>query len=338
MQSDTAAVRPGEELNAGALSAYLGVSVEVEQFPGGHSNLTYLLRAPDREWVLRRGPLGPVAPKAHDMAREYRFLAALHPHFPEAPRVDLLCEDPAVIGATFFLMERRRGWVLREHVPVELALGPREISELFIDCLARLHSIPLAPTGLDKLGRPDGFLARQVAGWTERWRRAATDDVPRMEEVIGWLERRLPQSGPPAVVHNDFKLDNLLLSPAGVAAVLDWEMAAIGDPLADLGLALCYWAWANRPGVRAAGIPALTLEPGWFSREECIARYALRTGRDVANIAYYEVLGVFKLAVIVQQIYHRFHGGQTRDERFRDFNARAAALADLAAQLARAHA
>jgi aminoglycoside phosphotransferase (APT) family kinase protein len=338
VHKDTAAVRPGEELNAEALSAYLGVPVSVEQFPSGHSNLTYLLRTPDREWVLRRGPLGPVAPRAHDMAREYRFLAAIHPHFPEAPRVDRLCEDPEVIGATFFLMERRRGCVLRDRVPAELLLSPREISGLFIDCLARLHSIPLASTGLEKLGKPDGFLARQVFGWSERWRQAITGDVPQMEEVIAWLERHLPPSGPPAVVHNDFKLDNVLFSSAGVAAVLDWEMTAIGDPLADLGLTLCYWAWANRPGVRAAGIPALTLEPGWFSRDECIARYAQRTGRDTGNIAYYEVLGVFKLAVIIQQIYHRFHRGQTRDERFRDFNTRAAALAALAARLARAHA
>jgi aminoglycoside phosphotransferase (APT) family kinase protein len=335
---DTASVRCGEELNTENLSAYLRVPVTVEQFPGGHSNLTYLVRSAEQEWVLRRAPMGPIPPKAHDMAREFRLLAAIHPHFREAPQVFQLCEDPAVIGATFFLMERRRGFILRDRIPAELNFAPAQISELFVDCLARLHSIPLESTGLDKLGKPEGFVERQVTGWAARWHRAKTEDLPLMDEVIFWLGKHLPPSGPAAIVHNDYKLDNVMIGASGISAVLDWEMTTIGDPLADLGLTLCYWAWANRPNVRAAGIPALTLEPGWLTRDEFIERYAAKTGRDVSNTAYFEVLGVFKLAVIVQQIYLRFHNGQTSDERFRDFNTRAAALVSLAAQLAESHA
>lgn len=332
MQSDTAAVRGGEQLDVVGLGAYLGAPISVDQFPGGHSNLTYLIRSGAREWVLRRAPFGAIAPKAHDMAREFRVLAAIHPHFPEAPRVFQLCEDPGVIGATFFLMERRRGFILRDTIPDELHATPAQISELFTDCLARLHCIPLTG-GLEKLGKPEGFIERQVKGWAERWRRAQTTDVPLMDGVITWLESNLPQSGPPAIVHNDYKLDNVMLSPTKIAAVLDWEMTTIGDPLADLGTSLSYWCWVNRPNVRTAGVPALTLEPGWYSREQLIERYANRTGRDVTNIGYYEVLGVFKLAVIVQQIYLRFHLGQTNDQRFKDFGERAAALVTLAASL-----
>ena len=332
MQSDTAAVRGGEQLDVVSLGAYLGEPICVEQFPGGHSNLTYLITGAAKEWVLRRAPMGTIAPKAHDMAREFRILAAIHPHFPEAPQVFQLCEDPAVIGATFFLMERRRGFILRDAIPNELSSTPAQISELFTDCLARLQCIPLTG-GLEKMGKPEGFIERQVRGWAERWRRAQTGDVPLMENVIAWLEKNLPESGPPAIVHNDYKLDNVLLAPSRIAAVLDWEMAAIGDPLADLGTTLSYWCWVNRPNVRTAGVPALTLEPGWYSREQLIERYAKQTGRDVTNIAYYEVLGVFKLAVIVQQIYIRFHLGQTGDPRFKDFGERAAALVTLAASL-----
>lgn len=334
MHSDTATVRRGEELDLANLGAYLGDEVRVEQFPGGHSNLTYLVKTPSREWVLRRAPFGTIAPKAHDMAREFRILAAIHPYFPEAPRVDRLCEDPSVIGATFFLMERRHGFILRDHIPAELPNSPRQISEQFVDCLARLHSVPLAGNGLDILGKPEGFVARQVSGWAERWGRAATSSVPRMDEVIRWLTENIPPSGAAAIVHNDFKLDNIMLAPDRVAAVLDWEMTTIGDPLVDLGMTLSYWCWVNRPGVRTAGVPALTLEPGWFSREEFLERYALQTDRDVTRVAFYEVLGVFKLAVIVQQIYLRYHLRQTTDERFRDFGERAIALVELAAALA----
>ena len=347
MSLDTAPVRPGEELDLAALTAYLrgkinGVErgIVVEQFPSGHSNLTYLLRIFGHEFVLRRGPLGPVAPKAHDMAREHRVLHAVHYHFPEAPAVYHLCEDTSILGAVFFLMERRRGIILRDQLPPDIARAPdhaRRLSEAFVDCLVRLHAVDISEGELAALGKPEGFVERQVRGWTERWAGAQTGPQPEMDGVIQWLTARLPPSQAATVVHNDYKLDNVMFLPGAgtsIAAVLDWEMSTIGDPLADLGMTLCYWAWANAPEVRAAGIPAITSQPGWYTREQFLERYAQRTRRDLTHIGYHEVLGVFKLAVIIQQIYRRFHLGQTKDERFRSFGERVTGLVRLAASLA----
>lgn len=328
MTSEVAPIRLGEELDTAALAEYLRGRIEgaergisLQQFPGGHSNLTYLLSAGGREYVLRRPPLGPVAAKAHDMAREYNVLRLVHPVFPPAPAALLLCEDPAVIGATFYLMERRHGMVLREEAPAGLPADT--VSRGFIDCLADLHRIDIGRHGLSSLGHPEGFLARQVRGWTDRWERAKTEDPPGMKEVMDWLATRLPASGPPAMVHNDFKLDNVMLDPASpgrISAVLDWEMATAGDPLVDLGGTLCYWLEGG----------GLTTQPGWYSREQLMERYAGRTGRNLSSLGYYEVLGCFKLAVILQQIYFRWHRGQTRDERFRDFPSRVRALVQAA--------
>ncbi len=345
--SDTAAVRKGEEIDAAALARHLhgklpgaAANIEIEQFPSGHSNLVYLIRTAGREYVLRRPPLGPVAPKAHDMAREFRVLDAVHPHFPEAPAVVLLCDDPSIIGSAFFLMERRRGLVIRDAVPPELAANPdhaRAISEALIDCLVRLHAIDVTQPGLRDLGKPEGFVERQVRGWAERWRRAQTDPLPHMDRVIAWLGDRLPASREATLVHNDFKLDNVMLRPAGdaVEAVLDWEMSTLGDPLADLGLTLCYWTWVHEAaeGEPLAATPGVTAQPGWCTRDQFLERYARQTGRDLSSIGYHEVLGVFKLAVILQQIYFRFQRGQTTDQRFRHFGRRVAALAKLAAAL-----
>ncbi|HUI81554.1 MAG TPA: phosphotransferase family protein [Bryobacteraceae bacterium] len=346
--SDTAPVRSGEELNLTGLAAYLsgrlngaGSTIEVEQFPNGHSNLVYLVRINKQEFVLRRPPLGPVAPRAHDMAREYRVLEAVHPHFPEAPEVVLLCEDPSVIGSTFFLMERRRGVVIRGHEPPELAAIPRYprlVSEAFIDCLVRLHSIDIGKNGLRALGKPEGFVERQVRGWADRWMRAKTEELPEMDRVVEWLHSRLPRSAEATLVHNDYKLDNVMMRPSAdqVGAVLDWEMTTTGDPLADVGLTLCYWTWANVAAIENGHTPTrtITMQPGWYSRDEFLERYAKRAGRDVSSVGYYEVLGVFKLAVILQQIYYRFRRGQTSDERFRNFDEQVRGLVKLAATLA----
>lgn len=334
-------MRAGEELDAQALTNYLGEKIEggkltVEQFPGGHSNLTYLLRTPVREYVLRRGPLGPVAPKAHDMAREYRILKAVHPVFPAAPEVFLLCEDISIIGAVFFVMERRRGIVVRDHIPYELAAFPdyaQRISSGLIDCLIELHSVDIYRHGLNSLGKPEGFLERQVRGWFERWKAAKTEEIPLMERIIEWLTNRMPSSPAPTIVHNDFKLDNVMLNssdPGKIEAVLDWEMATVGNPLVDLGLLLCYWSQPSDPGGTR---PSLTSQPGWFTRDQMVQRYAAKTGRDVSQIAYYEVFAIFKLAVVLQQIYVRFHRGQTQDERFRHFDQRVRNLIEQAAAL-----
>jgi aminoglycoside phosphotransferase (APT) family kinase protein len=342
MSPDTAAVRSGEELDRGVLTRYLadkiegGASLAIEQFPGGHSNLTYLLRTPEREYVLRRGPLGPVAPKAHDMAREYMVLRAVHPFFDAAPEVFHLCEDTSIIGAVFFLMERRHGMVVRDRIPAELAAFPdypARVSRGFVDCLVELHAVDIEQHGLVSLGKPTGFLERQVRGWFDRWNRAKTEEIALMDRLIQWLTDHLPVSPAPTLVHNDFKLDNLMLDakdPGRIEAVLDWEMATVGDPLVDLGLILCYWSQPSDPGGTKA---SLTSERGWFTRDELIRRYAERTGRDLSLINYYEVFALFKLAVVLQQIYVRFHRGQTQDERFRHFDKRVHNLIQQAAAL-----
>ncbi len=344
MHTDTAVVRKGEELSLGALTDHLrgkidGVEqgIEVEQFPGGHSNLTYLLRIGGREYVLRRAPMGPVAPKAHDMVREYRVLHAVHPHFPPAPQVYLVCEDPTVIGAPFFLMQRRRGIVLRTQVPAEVAACENyqgRISRAFVDCLVQLHSVDVEQHGLISLGKPEGFVARQVKGWSERWERARTTPSPEMDRVMVWLAETIPPSGRPTLVHNDFKLDNVMLdetTPDHIEAVLDWEMTTVGDPLCDLGLTLCYWCSTLVPGT---SLEAITTGSGWYSRDEFVSRYTEKTGRDVSALPWHEVFGVFKLAVILQQIYFRFWRGQTLDERFRNFDQRVKVLTERAAAMA----
>lgn len=353
MTADTRPVRASENLDWSKLADYLRrelwrtdnpvcPDMTVEQFPGGHSNLTYLVRFGDDEFVLRRPPFGPVPPRAHDMARESRVLAAVHPHFPLAPRPLLLCEDTSVIGSVFYVMERRRGIVLRVDEPagikdnVELR---RRISGSIIDALADLHAIDVAANGLDALGKPAGFVARQIRGWTERWHGAKTSDVPLMESLAAWLEARIPPDPVrPAIVHGDYKLDNVMLDaaqPDRLAGVFDWEMSAIGDPLVDVGIVLCYWVHVAHAGDPA--MPNVTARPGWFHRDEILERYASRTGASLDAIALYEVFAVFKLAVVIQQIYARFVRGQTDDPRFGAMGERVAALAQIATELA-AHA
>jgi aminoglycoside phosphotransferase (APT) family kinase protein len=337
--SDTAAVRPGEGLNLEALQVSLkpllgDAPLTVEQFPGGHSNLTYLLRSGEREYVLRRAPMGPVAPRAHDMVREFHFLERMHPVFPEAPRPVWLCEDAAVLGVPFFLMERRRGVIIRTSMPGEFSSlpdAPRRASAAMVDTLARLHAVDIHAAGLDELGKPEGFNRRQVEGWAGRWQRAETHPNPLADGVARWLLAEVPPESAHTAVHNDFKLDNLMLDagdPGRVVALLDWEMSAVGDPLVDLGLSLAYWTQRGFPAGHRyrtlIGEPGAAL--GFFTRAELLERYAARTGRDLSNLRWYEVLGVFKLAVILQQIYARYHAGQTQDVRFAALGEQAQAL------------
>ncbi len=345
---DVAPVRAGEELNTSALAAYLrsrlpGVTddvIEIAQFPGGHSNLTYLVRISDQEYVLRRPPFGPVAPTAHDMPREYRLLKAIHPVFPLAPEPFLLCEDTEVIGAPFYLMERRRGIVVRRDLPDEIGEDRdlrRRVGESMVDTLAALHAVDIEKHGLISIGKPAGFVERQVTGWSKRWERAKTSEIPELDEVAGWLIAHLPPDpARPTLVHNDFKLDNVILDsadPARIVAILDWEMCTVGDPLVDLGLLLCYWPQAEDPEARLQAISGVTALPGFITRPEIIERYARASGRDLSRIGFYEVFALFKLAVVLQQIYHRYHIGQTHDERFADFDKRVSGLVVAAHQL-----
>lgn len=353
---DTAAIRAGEELPLESLAAHLRTHLpewrepfSIEQFPGGHSNLTYLLRLGDLELVLRRPPVGPVAPTAHDVVRECCLLELLYSVFPLAPRPYLLCRDTSVIGVPFYLMERRRGLVVRRELPAEF--GPangavssealalrRSTSEALVDALADLHSVDIYAHGLDTLGKPEGMLERHIRGWITRWQKSETSEIPAMDAIGVWLFKKKPASpARPTVVHNDYKLDNVMLDfddPGRIVAVLDWEMATVGDPLVDLGILLSYWPQANDPEPRREAISGVTALPGWFTRAEVVERYARRTGFDVSKIAFYETYALFKIAVILQQIYYRYHAGQTKDPRFADFDQRVRGLAEAALELA----
>jgi aminoglycoside phosphotransferase (APT) family kinase protein len=329
--------------------------LRIEQFPGGHSNLTYLIRFGDQEFVLRRPPVGPVAPTAHDMPREYKLLSVINPRFPLAPKPVLLCEDASVIGVPFYLMERRRGFIVRSEVTSQIAESletKRRLSEAVIDTLVALHAVDIQASGIVQIGKPAGFVARQVRGWADRWQRSQTGELAEMDQVIQWLVDRIPADSESAtIVHNDFKLDNLMLDeedPARVVAVLDWEMCTVGDPLVDVGLLLTYWTMnsgaktENRNGPARAGaasdpnrsLRAVTNGPGWMTRAELIDRYQAHTGRDLSRIVFYETFARFKVAVVIQQIYFRYHRGQTHDERFRNFDELVKELAEEALALA----
>jgi aminoglycoside phosphotransferase (APT) family kinase protein len=307
------------------------------QFPGGHSNLTYQVRFGALELVVRRPPFGPVAPTAHDMAREYRWLTAINPVFPLAPRVYALCEDPAVIGSIFYVMERRHGVVVRDQEPATVSAQPslrHRVSVAVVDALADLHAIDIEASGLTHLGKPSGFVERQVRGWTERWNRSRTHDLPEMEAAARWLVEALPPNpARPSVVHGDFKLDNLMLDPedpSRLVAVFDWEMAALGDPLVDLGILLAYWV-ATAPPEQHDALTTVTTLPGWLTPGELVERYGARSGRDLSGLEFYEVFALFKIAVVVQQIYYRFVHGQTSDPRFARLGDRVTYLARRAA-------
>lgn len=335
-------VRADERLDTSRLEPWLRERLpeaegpfELAQFGGGHANLTYLIRFGDSEYVLRRPPLGPVAPSAHDMGREHRVLKDLWRAFPLAPRSYLLCEDHSVIGADFHVMERRHGIAIRTELPAGYDWTPelcRRVGEMAADVLAELHLADPAKAGLGDLGRPEGFIGRQLAGWAKRWEAAKDDGAPpAMGALIAWLEKGLPESGPVSLLHNDYKLDNMLVAaddPGRCVAVLDWDMCTRGDPLADLGYALTFWGEKGDDPrwLEAASMP--TWNEGFPSRADFVERYAKATGFDCAEAHWYHVFGIFKIAVILQQIYIRYLRGQTQDERFAVFGARVAALVD----------
>lgn len=323
------AVRTEDAVDLERLLEYLGPRisglagrVELRQFPSGASNRTYSLRIGDREWVLRMPPLGTKAATAHDMGREFRVLGRLHPVFPLCPRPLLACDDATILGTPFYLMERLRGLILRRDLPAGFAYGPedaRRLCENLVATQVRLHAIDWHAAGLGDLGHPQGYVERQIRGWNERYRRARTADVPDGESVMSWLEaNRPPDNERPAIVHNDYRLDNVVLDAEDavtVRGVLDWEMATIGDPLMDLGCSLAYWVEAGDP----PELERLRLQPsqlpGMMTRREMVEFYAERSGRDVADSSFYEIFGLFRLAVIAQQIYYRYARGETTSRR-----------------------
>jgi aminoglycoside phosphotransferase (APT) family kinase protein len=344
--SDTAPIRSEEQFDTRRVEGWLRSElpdvvgtgpIVFEQFPGGKANLTYLARAGDVEIVLRRPPLGPVAPGAHDMRREYAVLSTLHRRFPQAPRALALCEDESVMGKVFFVMERCRGWVIRETWPPELPGDDefsRRVAANAVDTLAALHGVDYESLGLSGLGQPEGFLERQVTGWVDRWHRAAEREVPAMEEAALRFSRAIPAPQAAVLLHNDFKLDNLMVSEHGsVTAVLDWDMATLGDPLVDLGTALAYWAEPGDAIHDLPGVAGVTLSRQ-LSRSEVVERYAAATGFDVAGVGFYHGFARFRIAVIIQQIYIRFVRGQTSDARFAALGPLVPMLADEALALA----
>jgi aminoglycoside phosphotransferase (APT) family kinase protein len=324
---ETIRVRPDEQFEARRVAEFLRASgldvadLEVEQFPAGQSNLTYLLRSGDWEGVLRRPPLGPVAPRAHDVAREFHILERLHPSFRLAPRPYVLCEDPSVIGAPFYVMERRRGQILDMDLPAGWPASAevhRGITESLLRVLVDLHAVDWQAAGLGEISRPEGYMRRQVFGWIDRYQRSRTVEVPEAARLERWLVEELPESPAPTMIHNDYKLNNVLLDtadPRRISAVLDWEMATVGDPLSDLASLTVYWTQPDESEMMG-GLRAVTSEPGFPTRQEIVDMYAGMSGRDVSGLSWYVAFANYKVGVICQQIYYRWYRGQTHDARF----------------------
>jgi aminoglycoside phosphotransferase (APT) family kinase protein len=333
------AVRTGEELPLEALQSYLQEKLSQQsdigalQFPSGHSNLTYLLHFGGQDLVLRRPPFGSKVKNAHDMGREFTILQKLSAIGAKVPKPILYCEDESIIGAKFYVMERVAGVIIRKAPPKGIDFSPEiagRLSESFVDALVELHAIDYKACGLESFGNPDGFVQRQVAGWSKRYMDAKTDEIKEMEDLIEWFPKNYPPTQPGGIVHNDFKYDNLVLDPADITkinAILDWEMSALGDPLMDLGTALCYWVEAKDPkALQDVGFGP-TAAPGSYTRRQIVDRYAQKSGRDASHMLFYYGFGLFKTAVVVQQIYYRFKQGLTKDPRFAHFNIVAALMA-----------
>ncbi len=327
------AIREGEELDMDRLRAHLepviglqAQTLEVNQFPGGHSNLTYLLSSGKESWVLRRPPFGSKVKSAHDMSREYRILSALKNVFPYGPVPIHFCDDHDVIGCDFYLMNYIQGLVIRRDYPSHLGLSPSQIRQQllnFFDVLSELHSVDLVEAGLDNFGKPEGYVQRQVDGWCRRWRDAVTPDTVNVDATMQWLQDNMPaESGKASVIHNDYKLDNVIFSaenPLQVIGVLDWEMATVGDPLMDLGCTLGYWVQTSDPDFFRESRTMPSDIEGAPGRGEIIQRFQEKTGLSVDNFPFYFCFGLFRLCVIGQQIYYRYYHGHTKDERFAGF-------------------
>lgn len=323
-------IREGETLDPNAVESFLkenvaGLSgpIEIKQFPSGFSNLTYSVRMGDREMILRRPPFGKKAKTAHDMGREFRILSALHPVFPYCPKPLAYTEDLAIMGCSFYVMERIQGIILRRDLPPGLTFTPadaRTLCENTIDLQHRLHALDYNAIGLADFGKPEGYVRRQVEGWSRRYRDAKTPDVPDYEDVMTWLAENQPADSPnPCIIHNDYKFDNLVLNPQNplkIIGILDWEMATLGDPLMDLGSSLAYWINRDDPEEFQAMRMLPTTVEGMMTRREVVDRYARKSGRTLDNVDFYYTFGLFRLAVIAQQIYYRFYHGQTKDKRF----------------------
>ncbi len=340
-------VRPEEQLDVTRLEPYLREHLPqavgafmLRQFGGGHANLTYLVRFGEHEYVLRRPPLGPVAERSHDMKREHAVLSKLYAFYPNAPRSFHLCTDQTIIGSDFVIEERKHGIAIRRELP-ERYVGDvglaRRMSSAIVDRLAELHQVDVVAAGLAELGHPEGYVRRQVEGWTGRWDAARTAHTTDASPLIDWLRERMPQSKVATLVHNDYKLDNMLLDPddpSHIVALLDWDMCTYGDPMMDVGYMLALWPQASDPPIfHLWGMP--TWHNGFMTRDEVVEYYGKLTGIDVSQAAWYHVFNFFRFAAIIQQIYKRYDAGQTHDERFREMGNQANTLIHVALSVAK---
>jgi aminoglycoside phosphotransferase (APT) family kinase protein len=340
-------VRAGDALDAAALTVWLHANapallgdstapLSIRQFGGGFSNLTYAVSIGERTVVLRRPPRGVARGVAHDMQREFLLLSALHPTTVPVPEPLAFCDDDRVLGAPFYLMEHVPGIILRNAPPADVAFSPEIASRLadaFVQQLAALHALDVSALGVQELQRPTGYVQRQIAGWSRRWEASRTSAVPTLDAVSMWLEANQPPDAGASLIHNDFKYDNLVLDTAElthIRAILDWEMATVGCPLMDLGTSLAYWVESSDPPLlRALGL-GITTAAGTPGRVELAARYAAVSGRALPDLVFYYVFGVFKLAVVAQQIFARHARGLTSDPRFARLDEAVRVLAELA--------
>lgn len=323
-------IRAGEEIDPVAVKTFLQENIEdlsgdisITQFPSGYSNLTYLIDMGGRQMVLRRPPIGAKVKAGHDMGREYRGLKALYPVFPYCPKPLAFTEDTSIIGTPFFVMEKISGIILRKDLPPELSFSREQAANLcrnLTDLQADIHAIDVKGAGLDFIGKPAGYVQRQVEGWSMRYRKAKTDDAPDCEIIMAWLKDKMPpDTGHPTIVHNDYKFDNVVLDPDNperIIGVLDWEMATYGNPLMDLGNSLAYWVEENDPDEMLMIRTMPTNMPGALSRQEILNHYESKTGRSTAQFDFYYCFGLFRLAVIAQQIYYRYFHKITDNKRF----------------------
>lgn len=342
--NDTVTVRKGEELDIAAIDAVLKAHVKglegnasVTQYPSGASNLTYALDYPERRLVLRRPPFGTRPKSGHDMHREYRIMTELAPAFPTVPKTLYYTDDESIIGAEFYVMDRSEGHLIHNDIPENWnwsAKETRALCENFFTKLVELHAVDYKVIGLADFGRPEGYVSRQILGWNSRYEKAWTDDVEKFEDVRDWLEANMPaQERGAAIVHGDFRIDNCILKqddPTQIEAILDWEISALGDPLMDLGNTLAYWIEKDDPEFMKLMVRQPSQAEGMMTRQEILEFYAEKSGADISGFQFYYVYGIFRLAVIIQQIYYRFYHGQTDNPRFKDYGQMVNALGKLA--------
>ena len=342
-ENPTVEVRKGEELDIPQVDAVLKVALPgltgqpvVKQYASGASNLTYALDYPERRMVLRRPPFGDKPKSGHDMHREYKVMTALNGHIP-VPNTLYYTDDEAIIGAEFYVMDRSEGHLIHTEIPADwnwTAKEGRQLCENFFQTLVDLHTVDYNAAGLGDFGKPEGYVSRQILGWNRRWGKAWTEDIEKFEDVQQWLVDNMPETERgAAVIHGDYRIDNCILKqhdPTQIEAILDWEISALGDPMMDLGNTLAYWIQAGDPDFMTMMVRQPSKAAGMMTRQEVLDFYAEKTGADVSGFQFYYVYGIWRLAVIIQQIYARFYRGQNDNPRFRSYGQMVTALGNLA--------